>query len=95
MFKLTEHPGNRAIERLTVLFVGLFAASCVAVAVYQVVWVMPAKQCEKHGWWWDPDTRQCGMPISVTAFTHRPIGSAPVTPGKTAPAAPPAAKPAA
>jgi hypothetical protein len=56
----------------------------VAVAVYQVVVGMPATHCEQRVRWWDPDSRQCGMPVSVTAFTHRPIGSAPVTPGKTA-----------
>jgi hypothetical protein len=83
-FDLTEQPMNRAIERITLFFVGVFAISCVAVAVYQFVWVMPAKRCESHGWWWDPDTRACGMPVSVTAFTHRPIGSPPVTPVKPA-----------
>jgi hypothetical protein len=73
--QLTEQPMNKAIERLTVLFVSLFAICCVAVAVYQFVWVLPARHCEDRGWWWDVATRQCGMPISVTAFTHRPIGS--------------------
>jgi hypothetical protein len=77
--QLTEQPMNRAIERLTLLFVGAFVVCCVAVAVYQVVWVMPVKRCEDRGWWWDPATRQCGMPISVTAFTHRPIGSPKIT----------------
>lgn len=86
MFKLTEQPMNRAIERLFVVFVSLFAVCCVAVAVYQLVWAIPSKHCEERGWWWDPDTRACGMPISVTAFTHRPIGAP-----KPAPAA--AAKP--
>jgi hypothetical protein len=81
-FDLTEQPMNRVIERLTLFFVGVFAVCCVGVAVYQLVWVMPAKQCEQRGWWWDPDTRQCGMPVSVTSFTHRPIGSPKVTPSK-------------
>jgi len=87
---LTEQPLNRAIEKLTLLFVGAFAVCCVAVAVYQVVWVLPEKHCEQRGWWWDPDTRVCGMPVSVTAFTHRPIGSPRVTPSKAqaAPAKP-------
>ena len=80
--QLTEQPMNRAIERLMLFFVGVFAVSLVAVAVYQVVWVMPARQCEQRGWWWDGDTRQCGMPISVTSFTHRPIGAPKVTPTK-------------
>ena len=81
-FQLTEQPINRVIERLFLLFVGLFAVSLVAVAAYQVVWVIPAKHCEQRGWWWDGQTRQCGMPISVTSFTHRPIGSPKVTPIK-------------
>ncbi|MEI9891334.1 MAG: hypothetical protein WDN45_13060 [Caulobacteraceae bacterium] len=74
-FDLTEQPMNRVVERLTVLFVGAFAVCCVAVAVYQLVWALPAKHCEERGWWWDGQTRQCGMPVSVTSFTHRPIGA--------------------
>lgn len=82
--QLTEQPMNRAIEKLTLFFVGVFAVCCVGVAVYQLVWVLPAKHCEQRGWWWDPETRQCGMPVSVTSFTHRPIGSPRVTPTKPA-----------
>jgi hypothetical protein len=81
-FQLTEQPVNRAIERIFLLFVGAFAVSMVAVAVYQVVWVLPQKHCEQRGWWWDPGSRQCGMPVSVTTFTHRAIGSPKVTPAK-------------
>ena len=81
-FQLTEQPKNRAIDKILLFFVGVFAVSCVGVAVYQVVWVMPEKHCEQRGWWWDPDTRICGIPVSVTAFTHRPIGSPRVTPTK-------------
>jgi hypothetical protein len=89
-FDLTTQPMNRAIEKLTLFFVGVFAVCCVGVAVYQVVWVLPEKHCEQRGWWWDPQTRLCGMPVSVTAFTHRPIGSSKVTPSKAqaAPAKP-------
>jgi hypothetical protein len=85
-FDLTDLPKNRVIERLTVFFVGAFAFCLVAVAVYQVVWVLPAKHCEARGWWWDGQTRQCGMPISVTSFTHRPIGAPRITPTKAPPA---------
>jgi hypothetical protein len=81
-FDLTSLPMNRAIERLTLFFVGVFAICCVGVAVYQVVWVLPEKHCEQRGWWWDTETRQCGMPVSVTQFTRRPIGSPRVTPTK-------------
>jgi hypothetical protein len=73
--QLTEQPMNRVVERLTLIFVSVFAVCCVAVAVYQLLWAMPAKRCEDHGWWWDASTRVCAMPVSVTAFTHRPIGA--------------------
>ncbi len=79
-FKLTEQPMNKAVERLTVLFVSLFAVSILAVAVYQLVWVMPEKQCEQHGAWWDPSTRVCATPIYLPNLTHRPIGSPKLTP---------------
>ncbi len=85
-FQLTEQPMNRAIERLALLFVGLFAISLVAVAAYQVVWVIPAKQCEAHSAWWDPSTRVCATPIYLPNLTHRPIGSPRLTPlERTAP----------
>jgi hypothetical protein len=71
---------NKAIERLTVLFVSLFAVCCVAVAVYQLVWVMPSKRCEEHGAWWDPSTRICATPIYLPNLTHRPIGAPKLTP---------------
>jgi hypothetical protein len=77
---LTEQPMNPVIQRLSLLFVSLFFACCVAVAVYQFVWVAPAKRCEARGAWWDPDTRICATPIFLPALTHRPIG-APKKPG--------------
>ena len=78
--RLTEQPMNKAVERLAVLFVGAFAVCCVAVAVYQLVWVMPAKKCEEHGAWWDPDTRVCATPLYIPALTHRAPGSPKITP---------------
>ncbi len=78
--QLTEQPMNQAIQRLTLVFVGLFAACCAAVAVYQFVWVIPARQCEAHGAWWDPDSRICATPIFLPALTHRPIGAPKLAP---------------
>ena len=78
--ELTEQPMNSAINRLMLFFVALFAISCVVVAVYQVVWVMPAKKCEAHGAWWDPGTRICATPIFLPALTHRPIGAPKLAP---------------
>jgi hypothetical protein len=78
--KLTEQPMNGAIHKLTLLFLGVFVASCVAVAVYQLVWVMPQKRCEDREGWWDPQTRLCGTPIFLPNLTHRPIGAPKITP---------------
>jgi hypothetical protein len=83
---LTEQPMNQAIQRLMLVFVGVFCVSCVAVAVYQLVWVMPQKRCEAHEAWWDPQTRICATPIFLPALTHRPIGAPKVTPPRVAPA---------
>ncbi|MDB5458767.1 MAG: hypothetical protein JWO72_508 [Caulobacteraceae bacterium] len=78
--KLTEQPMNQMIQRLALVFVGIFAVSCVAVAVYQVVWVMPAKRCLEHNGWWDPFGRVCATPIFLPDLTHRPIGAPKLTP---------------
>jgi hypothetical protein len=78
--RLTEQPMNKAVERLTVFFVGVFALCCVAVAAYQLIWVMPAKTCEDHGAWWDPETRVCATPLYIPALTHRKPGSPKLTP---------------
>jgi hypothetical protein len=85
---LTEQPTNPLVQRLTLAFVGVFFASCVAVAVYQVLWVAPEKRCDAHDAWWDPQTRVCATPIFLPALTHRPIGAPRVTPTATHTSAP-------
>ena len=77
---LTEQPLNKVIQRMALFFVGVFVLCCVAVAVYQIIWVMPAKRCIEHNGWWDPAARICGTPIFLPDFTHRPIGSPKITP---------------
>jgi hypothetical protein len=72
---------NRLIDRLKLVFLGLFAAACVAVWTYQLVWLGPEKRCEAHGDWWDPGARVCATPIFLPRMTGRPIGAPPVTPG--------------
>ncbi len=64
---------NPSIERLKLIFVGLFAVLAVGAIVWQVGWIMPQKACEKARRWWDPDQRVCAMPVMVTDFTRRPI----------------------
>ena len=77
---LTEQPQHRIIHRMALGFAAAFAVSCVAIAIYQLVWVMPEKRCLDHNGWWDPATRICGTPIFLPDLTHRPIGSPKLTP---------------
>jgi hypothetical protein len=72
---------NPLIDRLKILFLGLFVVACAVVAVGQVVWLDPQKRCELRGAWWDPSSRICATPIAISKLTGRPNGSPPVTPG--------------
>jgi hypothetical protein len=78
--ELTELPLNKVIRRIMLGFVAVFVVCCVAVAVYQVVWVIPAQHCQEHAGWWDPAQRVCGTPIFLPDFTHRPLGAPKITP---------------
>ena len=39
---------NPNIERLKLLFIGLFVVAAIGVGVWQFWWVMPAQKCEKE-----------------------------------------------
>jgi hypothetical protein len=80
MMDLTEQPLNKLIQRMAVAFAAAFAVCCVAVAVYEVLWVMPAKRCLENNGWWDPATRLCGTPIYIPDLTHRAPGAPKLTP---------------
>ncbi len=77
---LTQTPLNKIIHRMVLFFVGAFALACVAVAVYEVMWAIPARHCNERNGWWDPATRVCGTPIFLPNLTHRPLGSPKLTP---------------
>jgi hypothetical protein len=65
---------NRTINRLKIIFVVVFAVACVGVWAYQLLWVLPAKSCDKKGAWWDAQTRVCAAPIYIPSLTGRPEG---------------------
>ncbi|HYE44412.1 MAG TPA: hypothetical protein VEA44_01430 [Caulobacter sp.] len=65
---------NTTIDRLKVLFLGLFFVGAVAAWTYQFFWVRPAKQCESQQRWWDPSTRTCATPLYIPSMTGRPEG---------------------
>ena len=65
---------SSTINRLKLVFLGVFFIGAVAAWAYQVWWVMPAKACEAQGAWWDPRTRICATPIYIPDITGRPEG---------------------
>ena len=62
------------INRLKLVFLGIFALACAGIWAYQVMWVWPRKECEANGQWWDSSTRICASPIYIPALTGRPEG---------------------
>jgi hypothetical protein len=86
-----------AINRIKLIFLGLFVVACGAVWYYHATYVWPKQRCEAHGDWWDEKDRVCAVPMPIWTFTHRMPGEvAPEHPQgvKAAPAARSAAKPA-
>lgn len=65
---------NPTIDRLKLIFLGVFAVACVALWAYQILYVWPAKKCEAGGQWWDRDRRVCAQPIYIPDITGRPAG---------------------
>lgn len=62
---------NRTIDRLKLIFLGVFAAACVAVLVYHVGWEWPRQRCEAQKNWWDGSTRTCAHPVLLSDITGR------------------------
>jgi len=61
------------INRLKLLFLGVFALSSAGVFVYHAVWVWPRQACEAKGDWWDWRGRTCAHPVLISDITGRPI----------------------
>ena len=78
---------NVVIDRIKLLFLGLFIVSVGAIWGYHYLYVWPREECEAHGDWWDDRDRECAIPMPIWTFTHR-------MPGQKQPAAS-AAQPAA
>jgi hypothetical protein len=65
---------NRTIDRLKLIFLGIFAIGVVAIWAYQILVVVPARRCEGNGQWWDRDRRICAQPLYIPDITGRPAG---------------------
>jgi hypothetical protein len=64
---------NPTIDRLKLIFLGLFVAMSLGVWVYHAVWVWPGQKCEEAGKWWDWQSRTCARPILISDITGRVI----------------------
>jgi hypothetical protein len=65
---------NPTIERLKLLFLGVFVLLVAGVGVYTVGWAIPERRCVKESrGWWDPETRVCGRPVLISDITGRTI----------------------
>jgi len=65
---------NNTIDRLKLIFLGIFALGAAASWGYQVFYAWPQRNCEQRGSWWDASTRTCANPIYIPAITGRPEG---------------------
>lgn len=64
---------NTTIERLMLIFLGVFVLLVVGVVVWQVGWAIPQKKCESAHKWWDHGQRVCAQPVLISDITGRTI----------------------
>ena len=65
---------NPAVERLKLIFLGIFAVANVVMLIWQFGWVVPQQNCEsKHRWWDGGLSRVCAQPILISDITGRII----------------------
>lgn len=64
---------NPTINRLTLVFLGVFVVGVIGVTVWTFGWAMPAKRCEEAHKWWDHGQRVCAQPILISDVTGRTI----------------------
>ena len=54
-------------------FLAVFAVLTIASWTYSILVVQPRQRCEAAGRWWSEQDRECGIPVSVSRFTGRPV----------------------
>ena len=67
---------KRFINVLMLGFFAAFAIGSVAIGAWQFYYVIPRKQCESSGKWWEPQSRTCATPIYIPHITGRPVNTA-------------------
>jgi hypothetical protein len=64
---------NPNVERLKLIFVGLFSLAVVGIVVWQIGWIVPQHRCEQAHKWWDSGQRVCATPVLISDITGRTI----------------------
>jgi len=64
---------NPTIERLKLIFLGIFAVANLGILVWTLGWAMPEEKCVGAHKWWDGDQRVCAQPILISDITGRVI----------------------
>jgi hypothetical protein len=69
---------NRTINRLKIIFIGIFLASIVGVFGYHYLWVWPKAKCEARGGAWAGKWLKCGTIYPIEQLTGRPANLPPI-----------------
>ena len=69
---------NRTINRLTIIFLGLFLVCSAGVFAYHYMWVWPKARCEARGGAWAGKWMKCGTIYSIETLTRRPLNVPPI-----------------
>lgn len=64
---------NPTIERLKLIFLGIFAVANIGILAWTFGWAMPEQKCLESHKWWDPYERVCAQPILTSDITGRVI----------------------
>ena len=64
---------NPTIERLKLIFLGIFAVANAAILVWTLGWAMPQQRCMEAHNWWDWQDRVCAQPVLTSDLTGRMI----------------------
>jgi len=59
---------KRTIDRLKLIFLGVFVVAAAGIWAYQVYYVQPKERCEAEGSWWSPELRVCRQPVSIRGY---------------------------
>ena len=64
---------NPTIERLKLIFLGIFAVANVGILIWQFGWAWPEQKCNEARKWWDSSERVCAQPVLISDITGRTI----------------------